>query len=69
VVRQIQELRQPIATLSRVVPELAAALPAEAPRAQIERITSTLSTLQRVVAELPQRARGASPAAPSQRSG
>jgi hypothetical protein len=69
VVRQIQDLRQPIAILSRVVAELAAALPAEAPRAQIERITSSVSTLQRVVAQLPQRARGASPAARSKKSG
>jgi hypothetical protein len=69
VVRQIQELRQPIATLSRVVPELAALLPADAPRAQIERVTSSVTTLQRVLAELPQRARGASPAAHSRKSG
>jgi hypothetical protein len=60
VVKQIQELRPPVASLSA----LAAALSASATDAQrddVERLAAHVGTLQRVLGDLPQRARGASP--------
>jgi hypothetical protein len=59
-VKQIQELRKPIASLAALAADLAAPPSAEAQRAQIERLASHVSTLQRIVAELPQGPRGAS---------
>jgi hypothetical protein len=59
-VKQIQELRKPIASLAALAADLAAPPSAEAQRAQIERIASHVSTLQRIVGELPQGPRGAS---------
>jgi hypothetical protein len=59
-VKQIQELRKPIASLAALAADLPAAPPADAHRAQIERIATDVSTLQRIVGELPQAPRGAS---------
>ena len=59
-VKQLQELRKPIASLAALAADLAAPPSAEAQRAQIERIASHVSTLQRIVGELPQAPRGAS---------
>ena len=59
-VKQIQELRKPIASLAALAADLAAPPSAEAQRAKIERIASHVSTLQRIVGELPQGPRGAS---------
>jgi hypothetical protein len=59
-VKQLQELRKPIASLAALAADLAAPPSAEAQRAQIERIASHVSTLQRIVGELPQGPRGAS---------
>jgi hypothetical protein len=59
-VKRIQELRKPIASLAALAADLAAAPPADAHRAQIERIATDVSTLQRIVGELPQAPRGAS---------
>jgi hypothetical protein len=59
-VKQIQELRKPIASLAALAADLAAPPSAEAQRAQIERLASHVSTLQRIVGELPQGPRGAS---------
>ena len=61
VVRQIQELRPPVATLARVTAGLAASATSDAARAQIETITSLVGSLQRILSELPQRSRGGSP--------
>jgi hypothetical protein len=59
-VKQIQELRKPIASLAALAADLPAAPPADAHRVQIERIATHVSTLQRIVGELPQAPRGAS---------
>jgi hypothetical protein len=59
-VKQIQELRKPIASLAALAADLPAAPPADAHRVQIERIATHVSTLQRIVGELPQGPRGAS---------
>jgi hypothetical protein len=59
-VKQIQELRKPIASLAALAADLPAAPPADAHREQIERIATHVSTLQRIVGELPQAPRGAS---------
>jgi hypothetical protein len=59
-VKQIQELRKPIASLAALAADLVAPPSAEARPAQIERIASHVSTLQRIVGELPQGPRGAS---------
>jgi argininosuccinate lyase len=59
-VKQLQELRKPIASLAALAADLATPASAEAQRAQIERIASYVSTLQRIVGELPQGPRGAS---------
>jgi hypothetical protein len=61
VVRQIQELRPPVARLASLLADLTATTPDGASRTTVERMTSQLGTLQRILAELPQRARGASP--------
>ena len=60
-VRHIQELRKPIASLARLVADLAAAPSTGAPRAEVERIANHVSTLQRIVGDLPEGPRGASP--------
>ncbi len=60
-VRQIQELRKPVASLAGLAADLVAASSTGAHRAQVERMVSQVSTLQRLVGELPQRPRGASP--------
>ena len=59
-VKQIQELRKPIASLAALAADLPAAPPADAHRVQIERIATHVSALQRIVGELPQAPRGAS---------
>jgi hypothetical protein len=59
-VKQIQELRKPIASLAALAADLPASPPADAHREQIERIATHVSTLQRIVGELPQAPRGAS---------
>jgi hypothetical protein len=59
-VKQIQELRKPIASLAALAADLPAAPPADAHRVQIERIATHVSTLQRIAGELPQAPRGAS---------
>lgn len=59
-VRHIQELRKPIASLARLVADLAAAPSTGAPRAEVERIANHVSTLQRIVGDLPEGPRGAS---------
>jgi signal transduction histidine kinase len=60
-VRQIQDLRKPVASLSALAEDLAAGPAADADRASIERIASHASTLQGIVRDLPQGPRGASP--------
>jgi hypothetical protein len=59
-VKQIQELRKPVASLAALTADLPAAPSADAHRAQIERIATQVNTLQRIVGELPQAPRGAS---------
>ena len=59
-VKQIQELRKPIASLAALAADLPAAPLADARRVQIEAIATHVSTLQRIVGELPQAPRGAS---------
>lgn len=59
-VKQIQELRKPIASLAALAADRPAAPPADAHRVQIERIATHVSALQRIVGELPQAPRGAS---------
>jgi hypothetical protein len=61
VVRHIQELRQPVATLARIASDLAGSAPTDAARAQIDKLTTQVSALQRILGELPQWARGSSP--------
>jgi hypothetical protein len=60
-VRQIQELRKPVASLAELAAGLAAGPSTDAHPTQIERIRSDVSTLQRIVGDLPQGPRGASP--------
>jgi signal transduction histidine kinase len=60
-VRQIQDLRKPVASLSALAEDLAAGPAADADRASIERIASHASTLQGIVRDLPRGPRGASP--------
>lgn len=59
-VRQIQELRPPVAALARVSTDLAGGTATDSTRAQSERIVSEVKTLQRILGELPQRSQGAS---------
>jgi hypothetical protein len=59
-VKQIQELRKPIASLAALAADLPAAPVADAHRVQIEAIATHVSTLQRILGELPQAPRGAS---------
>jgi hypothetical protein len=60
-VRQIQDLRRPVASLAGLAAELVSAPSTDAHRPQIERIASHASTLERLVGGLPHRPRGASP--------
>jgi hypothetical protein len=59
--RQIQELRKPVASLSALAADLAAGPSADAHRPEIERIATHANTLQGIVRDLPQGPRGASP--------
>jgi hypothetical protein len=59
-VKQIHELRQPVAGLAALAVDLAAGPSADAHRAEIERIATHASTLQAILGDLPQGPRGAS---------
>ena len=59
-VRQVQELRKPVAHLARLAAEVATVPSTDAHRAQFDLIASHVSALQRIVGDLPQGPRGAS---------
>ena len=61
VVRHLQELRQPVATLGRLAADLARSLPRRKRAGHIDKLTSQVTALQRILGELPQWTRGASP--------
>ena len=61
VVRRIQELRQPIASLARLTAGLSEHSTPDETRAAIGSLARQVSTLQRIVGELPQGPRGATP--------